>query len=165
MHQAVVAPPAADPRLRTKPVMDELEGGLGVVVQAAHHARVDDIGHSKRVQMGEHGVEMLLGDIRQMIQQHRRRRRHRTQFGSLVVEHPQRIDPCAPASVLVEIESKQELLQQFPVLRTATLVSQGGDFQPEPVETQRAEPGVGNGDHLGVQRRVVDADRLHPDLL
>ena len=67
--------------------------------------------------------------------------------------------------LLVEIEPKEELLQQFPVLRAAALVPQRGDLQPEALQAQRAEAGVGDGDHLGVQSRIVDADRLHPDLL
>src|SRR5690606_40083694 len=39
-HQAVVPATTADPGLRTKSIVDELEGGLGVVVQPAHQAGV-----------------------------------------------------------------------------------------------------------------------------
>ena len=84
---------------------------------------------------------------------------------ALVVEHPQRVDLGASPGLLVEVELEQEVLQQFPVLRPAGVVAQRGDLEPEPVESERAETGVGDGDHLGVQRRVVDADRLDPDLL
>ena len=84
---------------------------------------------------------------------------------ALVVEHPQRVDLGAPAGFLVEVELEQEVLQQFPVLRAAAVVAQRRDLQPEPVETQRSETRVGDRDHLGVQRGVVDADRLDPDLL
>ena len=85
--------------------------------------------------------------------------------GPLVVEHPQRVDLGAPTGLLVQVELEQELLQQFPVLRPAGVVAQRGDLQPEPVEPQRPEARVGHRDHLGVQRRIVDADRLDPDLL
>ena len=122
-------------------------------------------GTPKRVQVRQHGVEVLLGDIGQVVEQHRRVGRHRPHLGSFVVEHPQRVDLGAPSGLLVEIELKQEVLQQFPVLRAAAVVAQRGDLQPEPVQAQRAETGVGDGDHLGVQRRVVDADRLDADLL
>ena len=40
-HQPVVAAAAADTGLRAQSVVDELEGGLGVVVQSAHQPRVD----------------------------------------------------------------------------------------------------------------------------
>ena len=83
----------------------------------------------------------------------------------LVVEHPQRVDLGAPPGLLVEVEPEQEVLQQLPVLRPAAVVAQRGDLQPEPVEPERPEPGVGDRDHLGVQRGVVDTDRLDPDLL
>ena len=66
---------------------------------------------------------------------------------------------------LVEVETEQELLQQLPVLRPAGVVAERGDLQPEAVEPQRPEAGVGDGDHLGVQRGVVDADGLDADLL
>ena len=115
--------------------------------------------------MRQHGVEVLLGDVGQVVEQHRRVGRHRPHLGPLVVEHPQRVDLGAPAGFLVEVERKQELLQQLPILRAAAVIAQRGDLQPEPVQAQRAEPGVGDGDHLGVQRRVVDADRLDADLL
>jgi hypothetical protein len=84
---------------------------------------------------------------------------------ALVVEHPQRVELGAPAGVLVEVETEEELLQQFPVLRPAGVVAQRGDLQPEAVEPQGAEAAVGDRDHLGVQRRVVDTDRLDADLL
>ncbi len=106
-----------------------------------------------------------LADIGEVIEHHRRVGRHLAHLGALVVEHPQRVDLGASPGFLVEVELEQEVLQQFPVLRPAAVVAQRGDLQPEPVESQRAETGVGDRDHLGVQRRVVDADRLDPDLL
>ena len=100
-----------------------------------------------------------------MVQQHRRVGCHRPHRRSFVVEHPQRVQSCAPQCFFVEIERKEELLQQFPILRTAAIVAQRGELQPEPVQAQRPEAGVGNRDHLGVQGGVVDSDRLHTDLL
>ena len=84
---------------------------------------------------------------------------------ALVVEHPQRVDPNASLGFFVEVELEQKVLQQFPVLRPAAVVAQRRDLQPEPVEPQRAKTGVGHRDHLGVQRGVVNTDRLHSDLL
>lgn len=164
-HQPVVAATAADAGLGAETVVHELERGLGVVVEPAHHARVDHVGHPERVQVRQHGVEVLFGRIGEVIEQHRRVGRHRPHLGPFVVEDAQWIQPSAPPGFFVEVETEQEVLQQFPVLRTAAVVAQRGDLQAEPVQPQRAEPGVGDGDHLGVQRRVVHPDRLHTDLL
>ena len=84
---------------------------------------------------------------------------------TLVVEHPQRVDLRAGPGGLVEVEREQEVLQQFPVGRPAGVVAERGDLQPEPGQAQRPESGVGDRDHLGVQRGVVDTDRLHTHLL
>ena len=108
---------------------------------------------------------MLLGHIGEVIQHDGCISSELTYRRALVVKHPQRVDLGAPTSLLVEVELEQEVLQQFPVLRTAGVVAQRRDLQPEPVEPQRAETGVGDGDHFGVQRRVVDSDRLDADLL
>ena len=122
-------------------------------------------GTPKRVQVGEHGVEVLLGDVGEVVQHQRCRGRHLAHVRALVVEHPQRVDLGAAPGVLVEVEAEQELLQQLPVLRPARLVAEGGDLQPEPVEPQRPETRVGDRDDLGVQRGIVDPDRLDADLL
>ena len=92
LHQSVVAAAAADARLGAQPVVDELERRLRVVVQPAHHPRVDHIRHAQRIQMREHRVEVLLGDIGEVIEHHRRVGRHLAHLGALVVEHPQRVD-------------------------------------------------------------------------
>ena len=85
--------------------------------------------------------------------------------GTLVVEHPQRVDLGALSGFLVKVELKQEVLQQFPILRSAGVIAQRGDLQPETVEAERAETGVGDRDDLGVQCGIVDADGLDTDLL
>ncbi len=100
-----------------------------------------------------------------MIQHDRRIGGQLAYRGPLVVEHPQRVDLGATPGLLVEVELEQEVLQQFPVLRTAAVVAERGELEPEPVEPQRSETRVGDGDHLGVQRGVVDTDGLDPDLL
>src|SRR5258708_217829 len=127
--------PATDAGLRAQAVVHELEGGRGVVVQPAHHPRVEDVRHAEGVQVREHGVEMLLGGIGQVVEQHRRVGGYRAHLRALVVEHPQRVDPGAPAGLLVEVEPKEELLQQFPLLQAAALVTQHGEVQPDPVES------------------------------
>jgi hypothetical protein len=115
--------------------------------------------------MGEHRVEVFLGRVGEMVEHQRGVRGHLFDRRSLVVEHAQRVDLGAAPSLVVEVQLEQELLQQLPVPGTAGVVAQRGDLQPEPVQAQRAEPGVGDGDHLCVQRGIVDAYRLHADLL
>ena len=115
--------------------------------------------------MGQHGLEMVLGGIGEVVEHHRRVGGQLAHVRALVVEHPQRVERCALPGRLIEVEPEQELLQQLPVLRPAGVVAQRGDLQPEAVQSQRAETGVGDGDDLGVQGRVVDPDRLDADLL
>ncbi len=115
--------------------------------------------------MREHRVEVLLGHIGEVIQHHGCISSELTYRRAFVVEHPQRVDLGAPTGLLVEVELEQKVLQQFPVLRPAAVVAQRRDLQPEAIEPQRAESGVGHRDHLGIQRGVVDTDRLHSDLL
>ena len=48
-HQAVIAATAADAGLGAETAMDELERGLGVVVQAPDQARIDLVRHAETV--------------------------------------------------------------------------------------------------------------------
>ena len=86
--------------------------------------------------MDEHRVEVLLGDIGQMIKHHGRVGGHLAHLRALVIEHPQRVDLRAPARFFVEVELEQEVLQQFPILRATRVVAQRRDLQPEPVEAE-----------------------------
>ena len=91
----------------------------------------------------------------------------RLHLGPLVVEHPQRVDlGPAPRCRLVEVEPAQELLQQRAVGRAAVR-GQPSELSSSahPVRPERAEAGVGERDDLGVERRVVAADRLDADLV
>jgi hypothetical protein len=74
--------------------------------------------------VGQHGVEVLLGGIGQVVEQHRRVGRQRAHLGTLVVEHPQRVDLGATLRLRVKREPKQEVLQQFPIRGAAGLVAQ-----------------------------------------
>src|SRR5690606_34124576 len=66
---------------------------------------------------------------------------------------------------LVEREAGEELPPHLPVRGAALGVAERGDLQPLAGQPQRPERLVGDGDHLGVEGRVVDADRLDADLL
>ena len=130
--------------------MDEFKRRFGVVIQPPHQSGIDRVGHPDRVEVRKHGIEMLLGTVRQVIQHQRRAGGQLPHLGPLVIKHPQWVECRARPGGLVEVKAEQELLQHLSVLRSAGVVTQRGDLQAEPVESQRAEPGVGDGDHLGV---------------
>ena len=135
-HEAVIAAAAAYPRLRPESVVDELERRLRVVVQSAHHPRVDDVRHPERIEIRQHRVEVLLGLIGEVIEHQGRRGGHLADLWALVVEHAQRVDLGTPTRVLVEIEAEEELLQQLPVLRSARIVAERGDLEAKTIESQ-----------------------------
>ncbi len=164
-HQTVVAPAAADARLRTETVVDEFERGLRVVVQAAHQTRVDLVDDTQPVQVRQDEVEVRLRVVGQIVDEQRCACGRRLDLGPLVVEDTQRVDLGAHPGGLVEIEPEQELLQRLSIARTALVVTQRGDLEPEPRQAEAAIALVGDRDDLGVQRRVVDTDRLDADLL
>ncbi len=58
-HQAVVAAAAADARLRAEAVVHEFERRLRVVVETAHHARVQRVVHPQCVEVRTHGGEVI----------------------------------------------------------------------------------------------------------
>ena len=60
LGQAVVAAAAADRGLRAEPVVDELEGGAGVVVEAADQPRVVLVRHARRGQQLAHLLVVAL---------------------------------------------------------------------------------------------------------
>ena len=110
------------------------------------------------------GVVVRPGGVRQVVDHQRGVVQLGLHLGPLVVEHPQRVDLRAPPGVLVEVQLRQELHEQLAVLRPAGGVAQRGQQQLEVGQPQVAEALHAERHHLGVQRRVVDAERLHVDL-
>src|SRR6185437_16978615 len=58
-HQTVVAPAAADARLRAEAVVHELKRGLRVVVEPAHEMRVQRVVHPQRIEVSTHGGKVI----------------------------------------------------------------------------------------------------------
>ena len=108
-HEAVVATAAADARLRAQAVVHELERRLRVVVEAAHHARVERVAHPQGVEIGAQRGEMRRARVAQVVGHERRVDELFAHLGALVVEHPQRVDRSARPRRLVEVEAVQEL--------------------------------------------------------
>ena len=145
--------------------MDELEGRLRVVVEPAHHPRVLDVGHAQVVEVLLHRGVVGGRRRREVVHQQRSGGDEGADLGTLVVEHPQRVELRAAPGGLVEVEPGEEVAQQLPVGRAAVGVAEGGQLQPVPREPEGPEALVRDRDHLGVQRGVVHADRLDPHLL
>ena len=103
--------------------------------------------------------------VAEVVDHQRRVDELRLHASALVVEHPQRVDLGAATGLLVEVEAGEELLEQRAVGRPARGVAEGVESAagtgsgPAP-----RKPASADGDHLGVERRVVDAERLDADL-
>ena len=164
-HEPVVAPAATDARLRAQAVVDELEGRLRVVVEPAHHPRVLDVGDAEVVEVALHRRVVRRRLVGEVVDHQRRAVELGADLGALVVEDPQRVDAGALAGGLVEVELLEEPGQLGAVRRPGRRVAEARDLQAVAAQAQRAEPGVGDGEHLRVEGRVVDADRLDADLL
>ena len=115
--------------------------------------------------MAQDDIEMLARGIAQIVQQQRCACSGLLDLRPLVVENAQRVDLCPLARGLIQVEAEQELLQRLPIAGPGLVVAERGDLQPESRQTQPPIPLVGDRDPLGIERRIVHADGLHPDLL
>src|SRR4051794_32184147 len=162
--QPVVAAAAADRRLRPEAGVHELERRLRVVVQPADQLGRLGPGHPEVGQVLPDGVVVRLGGVREVVDHQRGVVQLGLHLRALVVQHPQRVDLRAPPGVLVQVQLLEEGDQQLAVLRPAGGVAQRGEQQLEVAQPQVAEPLHAQRDDLGVQRRVVDPQRLAVDL-
>ncbi len=144
--------------------MHELEGGAGVVVQAADQLRVvDERDPGEREQLADLLV-VRLAVLAEEVPQHGGVGELGLHGLALVVQHAQRVDLGAAAGVLVQVQAGQELDQRGAVDRAALLVAEAVEQQRVVRQPERAERVVGEDDQLGVQRRVLGADGLRADL-
>ena len=91
LDEPVVAPAAADARLRAEGVAGELEDGAGVVVEAAHQRRVELVARRRRVEQPRTAREVL-GVV-----------------GLEAVEQARRAAPSPPGSRVVGVEGAQRV--------------------------------------------------------
>ena len=138
LGQAVVAAAAADRGLRAEPVVDELEGRAGVVVEAADQLRVVLEGDARRGEQLAHLLVVRLARVAQVVAQQRRAGQLLLDVVALVVEDPQRVDLDAAPGVLVEVEAAQEVLERGPVDGAALLVAQRVEQDAEVPQAERA---------------------------
>ena len=103
-HQPVVPAAAAHPGLRTQPRVHELEGRSRVVVQPAHHAWVQHVRHTQRVENGPDLLEVFAAGVAEVIDHQRRVGQQRLHRRSLVVQHPERVEFRALPGRLVQVQ-------------------------------------------------------------
>ncbi len=144
--------------------MDELEGGAGVVVQAAHQLLVVLEGDAGGGQQLADLLVVLLARLAQVVAQHGGADELLLHVLALVVEHAQRVDLDPATGVLVQVQVAQEGLEGVPVGGAALLVAERVQQQAEVLQAERLVGVDGQDDQLGVQGRVLGADGLGTDL-
>ena len=169
LDEAVVAPAAADAALRAERVGGELEDGARVVVEAAHERRVD-----------------LVGDARPRRAARAPRAKCSASSSLELVEQPRRVCHHAPRALVVGVERAQRVQldpRRARPRRGSARARAGGpaaargtrrgvvgaaearQAQPAPSRTPMlAEQRGEQRDRLGVDGRVVGAERLGADL-
>ena len=91
---------------------------------------------------------------------------HRDDFGTLVVQHAQRVALDPAAGVLVrQRQTAQEIPQLLGVLGPALRIAEARQQQFDPLQPDSSESMRAKGDDLRVQRRIVDPERLDIYLL
>src|SRR5699024_3788420 len=164
-HEAVVTPTATDTGLCTEAVVDELEGGLGVVVKATDHTWVDLVGHTHVIEQAGDGLEVGAALVMEVVEHEWSIRGHLVHLRTLVIEHPQRVDLGAAAGLLIQGQVEEEILELLAVGGTAVAIPQAGQLEAETGQAQGPVAAVGQGDDLGIQGRIINTDGLHTDLL
>src|SRR5690606_829345 len=143
----------------------ELEGGPRVVVETAHESRVQRVPDAEGGERLLHPGEVLAALVTQVVRRQGRIREKHPDLRALVIEYPQGVDPGTLSGGLVEGQTLEELLQDRPVNGAAFLAADRGQVEPVAAQSEPAVPLVRDGDHFGVEQRIVHPDRLHTDLL
>ena len=128
--------------------MPELEGGVGVVVEPAHQARIEAEGDARGAQQVGHPGEEALA-LRAQRGADLGRVRHQAGV-PLAVEQAQRVDlQPAPAVVAEAIPERGVVLDQGgPVAQPVVDVPEGVDLEAQPADAQNALGGGGRYDGL-----------------
>ena len=130
--------------------MDELEAGLGVVVQATDHAWINLVGYAHIVQHAGNGFKVLTAFVIEVVEHQGGVGKLLLDFRALVIQYAQRIDLCAVAGFFIQVELKEEFLQLLTVSRAAIAIAQAGELKAEAAKPQRAEGAIRQSDDLGV---------------
>ena len=108
LAEAVVAAAAEQGILRAQAAVRELEGGAGVVVEAAHQAVVARVGHAGGIERREDGGEVRLRVLVERVGDHGQRVDDGLIGGHLAVEHAQRIGDGAALAVRAHLADDRD---------------------------------------------------------
>ena len=158
LHQAVVAAAAADGEISLGGLGDDLEHGLGVVVQAAHDAGIDLVGDAQRLQILLQLLEVLRAVRAEVVQ-------HGGRVGQLlgVLLAVQDAQGIALVPLLTGLAQRGQLgfkvgLQLLMVGLAALRTADGVDAQLEILDAVGLKHADGHLDDLRVQACVLRAE-------
>ena len=166
LGQQVVAAAAGHAGLGAERVARELEHRARVVVEAAHERRVDLVLDARRVEHRRDLVEVLLVLGLDAVEQPRRVLHHALGAAVVGVERAQRVGVDAAAHLVGQLVLVllQVGAQVVGVLAARLGRPQRSDAEPQLARARLLQQVAQQHDDLGVERRVVGADRLGADL-
>ena len=167
LEQPVVASAAAHRALGAQAVGHPLEHGEIVVVQTAHHARVDAVGNADVLQHLLHPFEMRQRGLAQMVQQPRRRLDQRLHQRVFAVEHAQRIGMHAAPGVFIQrLLVRLQILHQFGAVSQALFrAADGIELQLDIVKPEVVPQPRAHQQQLGIHIRAGIAQGFRADLM
>ncbi len=163
----VVATTAADRRLGSQLVAGDLEGGVAVVIEAAHQARIEPEGKPQILQAATHPLEALVALGAEGIVQIRCPGQQRLGVGVLGIKDAQRValQPLLgigiqPVAMGLEPGDQLAAVAQA-ILRSAQRI----ELQLQTLHAQIGQQIPGQGDRLDVATRIGETEQLDADLM
>ena len=165
-HEAVVPAPSADAALGAQAIAGELEDGARVVVEPAHQRGVLLVRDAQQPQRLQHPLVVLAGVVGEVVEQAWRIGHGRLHGVVLHVEQAQGVLVHALAGVARQgVRMRGQVRQQLLAVRAAAVgVSHAGDAQADSRHSEALVDLRQQGDHLGVEQRVVAAEGLGANL-
>ena len=165
--QPIVASAAKHRILRAQRPVHNLERSAHVVIQPAHHSRLDFVGNAAIVQIRPHGGEMPPARFAQMILDGRQRVDNVLVLGNLAVQHTQRIrlGPALAIAAQLRRHVAKFFLQQSHILRPAILIAHRVQIKLEAGEPHAPKQFHHHLDHFGIHGGRFRADRLRANLI
>ncbi len=167
LHQTIVTPARRHRALGAEQLGGPLKGSPAVVVQSAHHARIDGKVHLGFGQQALHGGKMFAAERTEAVEDRRRVTGGRNAAGLLAVQGAQRITLDAPLAVAAQrrLALLQECQQAGAILRPALRATEGIDLQRRLDQTQRLEKIMQQQENLSIDIRITPSQRFGADLV
>ncbi len=146
---------------------DHFESGLGVIVEAPDHARIDRKLHVEFLKIAFDLVKMGVATVTEMIKHSRCRDSCVLTARHFAIQNPQRV--VGVASLTVCAEDIESLLQEFDkcltVARTTLRTAERVDLQGDVRDFCRGKIMAEHGQNLGVDLRIINAYHFRADLV